>query len=61
MMWNIKYRNNITGKIHHVNYPYIDHRGYVVEPWEAWCKDFLSEVIGDSFYDYLGAELIDYN
>lgn len=27
----------------------------------GWCKDFLSEVIDDSFYDYLGAELIDYN
>ena len=53
MRWKVKYRNNVTEKTHYIHYPYIDHRGYVVEPWEAWYKEFLSEAIDDSFYDYL--------
>lgn len=59
MLWKVKYRNNVTDKIYYIHYPYIDHRGCAVEPWEAWHKEFISGAIDDSFYDYLGAELID--
>lgn len=59
MMWIVKYRNKVYEEIHYVNYPYIDHRGCATDPWELWHKDFVPEGHDDSFYDYLGAELVD--
>lgn len=59
MMWIVKYRNNVYEEIHYVNYPYIDHRGCATDPWELWYKDFVLEGSDGSFYDYLGAELVD--
>lgn len=58
MRWKVKYRNNVYEEIHYVYYPYIDHRGYATDPWELWYKDFVPEGSDGSFYDYLGAELV---
>lgn len=55
----MKYRNNVYEEIHYVYYPYIDHRGCATSPWELWYKDFVPEGSDSSFYDYLGAELVD--
>lgn len=59
MRWEVKYRNNVYEEIHYVNYPYIDHRGCATSPLELWYKDFVPEGSDGSFYDYLGAELVD--
>lgn len=59
MNWEVKYRKNVYDDIHYVSYPYLDHRGFVTDPYELWRKDFINEYMDDSWYDYLGAELID--
>lgn len=59
MKWEVKYRENVRKEIHHVNYPYIDHRGYATDPYMLWYKDFVGEKMDDSFYTYMGARLVD--
>lgn len=59
MRWEVKYRNEVREEIHYVDYPYIDHRGCVVEPYESWYKDFIGEYGDGSFYTYMGAKLVD--
>lgn len=59
MKWEVKYKENVCDGIHIVCYPYIDHRGCATDPYDLWHKDFVPESHDESFYDYLGAELVD--
>lgn len=59
MKWEVKYKENLFDGIYIVYYPYIDHRGCATDPYDLWHKDFIPEGHDESFYDYLGAKLID--
>ena len=59
MKWEVKYKENLFDGIHIVCYPYIDHRGCATDIYDLWHKDFVPEGHDESFYDYLGAELVD--
>lgn len=59
MNWEVKYCKKVYNDVHYANYPYLDHRGFVTDPYELWRKEFINEYMDDSWYDYLGAELIE--
>lgn len=58
MRWIVEFKDKIFNEIKHREYPYIDNKGHLTNPYKLWYRDYCQDY-DNIFYEYLGVEYVE--